>query len=205
MRFSPLLAGATAFLTLTCTVLAAPNNHPYNNGINRPPYNNGTNHYNNGTNHYNNGTNHYNNGTDLFQGKRQTCLTDHEVEFLQWRWINFFTNFDPAIAEKSIAECFQLFSESLNYVTTNFKQSNAANPVYANKAAFIAGQTGVKHPGQTPNQLFTVVASDHGCNSFTFRWTQNVSPPVAGIDLVFVERDSYLIEKAYSEFNTKAS
>ena len=32
----------------------------------------------------------------------------------------------------------------------------------------------------------------------------NATPPVAGIDLVFVERDSYLIEKAYSEFNTEA-
>lgn len=62
----------------------------------------------------------------------------------------------------------------------------------------------MQNPGVTPEQLFTVLASDHGCNSFTFRWTFNVNPPVAGIDFVFVAHDSYLIEKAYSEYNTEA-
>lgn len=137
MHISPLLAGAAAFLSLTCTVLAAPNN----NGTNPHGNNNGTNPHvnNNGTSLH--GTN---NGTSpqlQLQGKRAACLTDHEVEILQWRWINFFTNFDPAIANASIAEYFQLFSESTNYVTPNFNQRDVSIrslppprlPTYPNK------------------------------------------------------------------------
>ncbi len=56
-----------------------------------------------------------------------------------------------------------------------------------------------------PNQFnFTVVASDHGCDSFSFRWRWEFVPgglPIAGVDLIFVERGSYRIQKVYSEFN----
>jgi len=81
-----------------------------------------------------------------------------------------------------------------------------AAPQYDGRDAFIAGQTGVSNPGVKSDQLFNIVASDHGCNSFTFRWDGFFSgfnqAPVAGMDLVFVEKGSYLLEKAYSEYNT---
>jgi hypothetical protein len=50
----------------------------------------------------------------------------------------------------------------------------------------------------------TVIASDYGCDTFTFRWSGVLAPggsPIAGIDFVFVQKGSYLIEKAYSELN----
>jgi hypothetical protein len=49
-----------------------------------------------------------------------------------------------------------------------------------------------------------VVAWDHGCDTFSFRWYWYIIPdalPVAGVSLVFVQEGSYLLEKVYSEFN----
>jgi hypothetical protein len=52
-----------------------------------------------------------------------------------------------------------------------------------------------------------VIAWDHGCDTFTFRWRGNFvtdQPGIAGIDFVFVQKGNYLLEKAYSEFNNFA-
>ena len=49
-----------------------------------------------------------------------------------------------------------------------------------------------------------MIAWDHGCDTFTFRWRGQLVPGalgVAGIDFVFVQPGSYLLEKAYSEWN----
>jgi hypothetical protein len=57
--------------------------------------------------------------------------------------------------------------------------------------------------GHTPFN-FTVVAWDHGCDTFSFRWSWEFLPGglrIAGVDLVFVQKGSYLIEKLYVEFN----
>jgi hypothetical protein len=87
-----------------------------------------------------------------------------------------------------------------------------STPQYASRDAFIQGQSapssGATNPNITdPYQLFTIIASDHGCNTFTFRWAGGFfaafgEPPIAGIDFVFVAHGSYQIEKAYSEYNT---
>jgi hypothetical protein len=51
---------------------------------------------------------------------------------------------------------------------------------------------------------FTMIAWDHGCDTFSFSWNwESVpgAPRISGVDLVFVQKGSYLIEKAYSEYN----
>lgn len=141
---------------------------------------------------------------------RRGCLTDHDVNAIRSRYIDFFTNFNPAIAKKSVTKGFQLFSESNIFLFgnpgTDATHAQLAAPQFNGRDAFIAGQTGVSNPGVTGSQLFNIVASDHGCNSFTFRWDGFFSgfnlAPVAGMDLVFVQQGSYLMEKAYSEYNT---
>ena len=64
------------------------------------------------------------------------------------------------------------------------------------------GQIAITSGPMTPS--YTVIAWDYGCDTFTFVWAGNIvpdAPHIAGIDFVFVQKGSFLIEKAYSEFN----
>ncbi|TKA51717.1 hypothetical protein B0A49_08950 [Cryomyces minteri] len=145
------------------------------------------------------------------------CLTDQEAEAIMHDWISFFVKFDRPLAERRIADEFVLYSESTNQITPNYtlpvntpnrllKYSQLSNgpipvstPQYASKAAFLAGQASIADGTAS----FDAIAHDHGCNSFTFRWTGHFAPqPVAGIDFVLLEPGSHRIRAAYSEFNS---
>ncbi|KAK5291706.1 hypothetical protein LTR16_002154 [Cryomyces antarcticus] len=126
------------------------------------------------------------------------CLTDREAEAIMHDWISFFVKFERSLAEKRIADGFVLYSESINQITPNYTLP-ISTPQYASKAAFLAGQAA----SADGTASFDVIAHDHGCNSFTFRWTGHFAPqPVAGIDFVLLEPGSHRIRAAYSEFNT---
>jgi hypothetical protein len=79
------------------------------------------------------------------------------------------------------------------------------HPQYTSKESFIAGQ--IAATSNPPQAKFTVIAWDHGCDTFTFRWrgqfVAGTPEPlgIAGIDLVVVQKGSFLLETAYSEYN----
>ena len=56
-----------------------------------------------------------------------------------------------------------------------------------------------------PEYNWTVRVWDHGCDTFTFAWSAEPIPGVgffAGINFMWVQKGSYLIEKAYVEYNS---
>jgi len=139
----------------------------------------------------------------LDRKERHRCLTRAEAEDLRDLWISFFVKISDGGAEarKSVTDDFKLFSESTNAVTPGRNLPIDA-PQYDGKEAFVQGQ--IAATSSTPPPNFSVIAWDYGCDTFTFRWRGDFVPGqlgVAGIDFVFVQQGSYLLEKAYSEWN----
>ena len=54
---------------------------------------------------------------------RDGCLTDHDAKVIMKRWVNFFVNFDPAVAQTGVTHGFKLISESANFLNPNFNFS----------------------------------------------------------------------------------
>ncbi|KAG4442531.1 hypothetical protein IFR05_001943 [Cadophora sp. M221] len=145
--------------------------------------------------------------TDTLDKHRHGCLTNREVNILRTRWINFFVNFDATLANQSFVDDFKLYSEGNKLLIPGSAGiGNLSVPQYDSKSSFIAGQllpgSFAHNPNKTADDMFPVTISDHGCDSFAFRWVGYFfegAPGAAGLDLVFVQKGSYLIEKAWSE------
>lgn len=166
--------------------------------------------------------------------RRDHCLTHEEALKLRDDWIGYFVQITPsqrAAVRATLSDNFQEFSDSLDSLTngriivrihpsvflacfipksTPISSKNVSNymqppaPFYSSPDAFLNGQIKTTPPNPLPK--FTVIAWDHGCNSFTFRWTLTntfgASPiGLAGIDLVFIQEGSYRYQTAYSEYN----
>jgi len=133
--------------------------------------------------------------------RRDGCLTTREAKKLRDLWISFFEKIDDGgvMAGKSVTDDFKMYSESTNAVTPG-RSLPVDAPQYDGKAAFVQGQ--VSQTSSPPFNVFDVIAWDHGCDTFTYRWRWHFQPTaIAGIDFVFVKKGTYLIEKAYSEWN----
>jgi len=128
---------------------------------------------------------------------RDGCLTTHEAEKLKDLWVSLFEKIydGGAVARNSLTDDFKLYTESTSTATPNRTVPIDA-PYYDSKEAF------VKFTSSPPSLEYDVIAWDHGCHTFTVRWRLHFQPTgIAGIDLVFVKKGSYLLEKAYSEWN----
>ncbi|KAH6718256.1 hypothetical protein BKA61DRAFT_732570 [Leptodontidium sp. MPI-SDFR-AT-0119] len=147
---------------------------------------------------------------DNLDKHRHGCLTKREVNILRSRRLNFFVNFDATLANQSFVDDFKLYSEGNKLLIPGFAGAgNLSVPQYDSKASFITGQllpgSFAHNPNKTVDDMFPITISDHGCDSFTFRWVGYFfqgAPPVAAIDFVFVQKGSYLIEKAWSEYDS---
>ncbi|KAL9044347.1 MAG: hypothetical protein Q9214_002510 [Letrouitia sp. 1 TL-2023] len=139
--------------------------------------------------------------------KRWGCLDDGEARKLLNIYISFFEKLDPKKAEKYLAPDFFEVSASLNFLFGK----NYDAVTYANRTDFInqlSAQQSQPLPPGVESEKFTVLSTIHDCHTIWFRWNDNSKPvPYFGFDEFYVKKKdrSWLITKAYSEFNNAAA
>jgi len=143
-------------------------------------------------------------GSDNWDGTdghhpRHGCLTDWGAAKIVSIFESFFVSINVDLANKYLADDFQEFSDSINWVTPSHDHTPGV-VTDGPKAAFIADEIATQNGTAGPN--FNTLNIWHTCDTITFRWQLMYQPvAVTGIDVLVLQQGTHLIETDYSEYN----